>query len=202
MIVVIIIIGILAGIAVPAYLQVLPGQELKGDVRKLSFALQRARQAASAYNRPARVLVDCTAATINFAGRVNPCRLAVELSVYDTAGLVRRWVPVQAGKLDLSAQFRFAYTTDAAVPRGQFNSYRGFFNNFTGSDGTGHRTYGVSGKDGFNNDSLVVVYVPSGEAVTFSKVSLRLFTARKPDMPGWTMDIVNSTGYVRLRDQA
>jgi prepilin-type N-terminal cleavage/methylation domain-containing protein len=200
MIVVCIIIGLLLSIAVPTYLTIMPTTELKGDAKKITFALQRARQVSSSFNRPARVLLDCTTETLTFEGKTNPCRLDVQLSVYDSTGLVRRWVPVQAGKMDLSANFRFTFKNDAMIKRGQFDSYRGFFGGFESVAGVGPRTYGVGDRDGYASDSMVVVYIPSGEAITYNNVDLRLFTKRKETIPGWKLDIINSTGYVRLKE--
>ncbi|MDR1086559.1 MAG: prepilin-type N-terminal cleavage/methylation domain-containing protein [Deltaproteobacteria bacterium] len=197
MIVVIAIMGILLGIAIPTYISVVPTTELKGDSRKIAFALQRARQVSSSYNRPARVLLDCTGATLGYSG--NACRLQVQLSVYDNTGLIRRWVPVQSGKMDLSAGLRFRYDSDYTIKRGQFDSYRSLFNGFSNADGTGSRSYGVTGKDGFAGDSLVVVYVPSGEAITYSKVSVTLYSTKKDNALGWVLDVMNSTGYARLK---
>jgi prepilin-type N-terminal cleavage/methylation domain-containing protein len=201
MIVVVSIVGILLGIAIPTYLAVVPAQDLKADARKIMFALQRARLVTSSYNRPTRVLLDCTPATLTYDGEKNPCRLNVELAVYDETGVVRRWIPVQAGKMDLSPSTVVAYKSSVATKREQFDYYQSFFQGFHAVNGDGPRTYGVYNLDGFNGDSLVVVFVPSGEAITYSKVILSLKSSRKESLPGWTVEVINSTGNVRVKEE-
>ncbi|MDR2140406.1 MAG: prepilin-type N-terminal cleavage/methylation domain-containing protein [Deltaproteobacteria bacterium] len=198
MIVVIAVLGILLGIAIPTYLTVLPSVELKSDARKLMFAFQRARQMASSYNRPARVLLDCTPATLNYEGQKNPCRLKVEMAIYDHNGVIQSWVQAQAGSMDLSPHTRPTYLSDFTKKREQFDNYQKFFTGFTTMAGVGPRTYGVNERDDFNGDSVVVVFTPSGEAISYSAVSVLLKTERK-NLAGWTIEVINSTGYVRLR---
>ncbi|MDR0548771.1 MAG: prepilin-type N-terminal cleavage/methylation domain-containing protein [Deltaproteobacteria bacterium] len=199
-IVVIAIMGILLGVAIPTYLTLVPGVDLRADGQKLAFALQRARQVASTYNRPTRVLLDCTPGTLNFDGNKNPCRLAVQLAVYDELGVVRRWVMVQAGKMDLSPHTVVTYKNAYTTKREQFDYYQSFFNGFYDLNGAGPRTYGVAEKDGFNGDSVVVVYIPSGEAITYSKIALSLKSDRKASLPGLTLEVINSTGYARVKE--
>lgn len=200
MIVVISILGILLGIAIPTYLSLVPGADLKADGRKILFALQRARLAASSYNRPTRVLLDCSPATLNAGGSANPCRLNAEMAVYDETGVVRRWIPIQSGKMDLTEATEISYISSFAAKREQFDHYQSFFNGFYTVDGAGPRTYGVAGKDSFNGDSAVVVFTPSGEAITYSKVVLRLTSAKKKSLKGFILEVINSTGNVRVKE--
>ncbi|MDR2443784.1 MAG: prepilin-type N-terminal cleavage/methylation domain-containing protein, partial [Deltaproteobacteria bacterium] len=60
MLVVIIIMGILIVIAVPTYMSIVPSRELKADARAVMNAFQKARMSASIFQRPIRVLLDCT----------------------------------------------------------------------------------------------------------------------------------------------
>ncbi|MDR1872502.1 MAG: prepilin-type N-terminal cleavage/methylation domain-containing protein [Deltaproteobacteria bacterium] len=199
MIVVMAVMAVLLAIAIPTYISVVPAVDLKADGRKIMFAMQRARQVASSYNRPTRVLIDCTAETLAFEGKKNPCRLAVEIAVFDDTGKALRWVPVQAGKLDLSPATVVSYRTPYTQQRDHFTFYQNFFNKFYSVNGLGPRTYGVANKDSFAGDSAVVVYTPSGEAVTYCKLQLLLKSSRK-DLPGWELDVINSTGNVRLKE--
>jgi prepilin-type N-terminal cleavage/methylation domain-containing protein len=201
MIIVIAILGVLMAIAIPTYLSVLPGVELKSDARTIMFALQRARQAASSYNRPTRFLLDCSPATINPGGHRRPCRIAVEMAVYDDTGAIRQWAAIQSGKMELSPFTRFQYVSNFTIKRDQYDSYQNFFKNFQNLLGGDPRTYGVFDKDDFNGDSVVVVYIPNGEAVTYCKVKLNLVTDRKPTLAPWSVDVINSTGYVRLHQE-
>ncbi|MDR2421837.1 MAG: prepilin-type N-terminal cleavage/methylation domain-containing protein [Deltaproteobacteria bacterium] len=202
MIVVVAILGVLLGIAIPTYITLVPNVDLKADGRKIMFALQRARQVASNYNRPTRVLLDCTAETLNYGGKKNPCRLDVELAVYDDSGVVRRWLEIPNGKIELNSSTVPTYKSVYTSKREQFDHYKSFFNGFYSMNGSGPRTYGVYNEDGFAGDSVVVVYVPSGEAITYSKISLHLASDRKQSLPGWTLDVINSTGNVRLKDES
>jgi prepilin-type N-terminal cleavage/methylation domain-containing protein len=202
MIVVVAILGVLLGIAIPTYVTLVPSADLKADGRKIMFAMQRARQVASNYNRPTRVLLDCTAETLKHEGRKNPCRLGVELAVYDDAGVVRRWVDIPNGKVELNSATVATYKSLYTAKREQYDYYKSFFHGFYSVSGSGPRTYGVCEEDGFAGDSVVVVYVPSGEAVTYSKVSIHLTSDRKPSLPGWHLEVINSTGNVRLQEES
>ncbi|MDR1607506.1 MAG: prepilin-type N-terminal cleavage/methylation domain-containing protein [Deltaproteobacteria bacterium] len=202
MIVVIAILGILLGVAIPTYLAVLPGVELKSDAKSIMFGLQRARQVASSYNRPTRFLLDCTPATINPGGSREACRVLVEIAVFDDTGLIQRWIPIQAGKMKLSPYTRFVYKSSYVAKKDQFDSYQKLFNGFYSVAGAGPRTYGVYNKDDFAGDSMVVVYAPNGEAVTYSKVVIAIASERKSTIPAWNLEIVNSTGYIRLREES
>jgi prepilin-type N-terminal cleavage/methylation domain-containing protein len=200
MIVVIAVMATLLSIAIPTYLTVLPTTELKADGRKIMFAMQRARQVASSLNRPTRVLIDCTPETLTFEGKKNPCRLAVEIAAYDDKGKTTTWVAIQAGKMDLSPSTVITYRGPYNPPRDHFTFYQNFFNKFYSINGLGPRTYGVANKDSFAGDSAVVVYTPSGEAITYCKLQLLLKSSRKESIPGWELDVINSTGNVRLRE--
>jgi Tfp pilus assembly protein FimT len=200
MIVVLVIIGILVAIAVPTYLSVVPRGEIRSDANTVMFLLQRARMAASNYQRPVRVLIDCTPAT-RTAPDV-PCRVESQVAVFNAAGVIKEWRRLRVSDTDIHPTTIFTYLKpeDVARTKANFGMYQGLFGGFLQADGAGpSRTYGVYGKDGFNADSFVVVFTPAGEAVTNCPMEIRLAHRSLGERNNYRVSVVNSTGHIRAR---
>jgi prepilin-type N-terminal cleavage/methylation domain-containing protein len=200
MIVVVIIISVLIAIAVPTYLSVVPRREISADANVVMHLLQRARMAASNYQRPVRVLIDCTAATRQ-AGDKLPCRLEAQISLFDENGAVKQWrkLSVSDTQLHKATMITYLRPERIALTKPNFANYQGFFNGFKMADGTGSRTYGVNGLDGFAADSFVVLFTPSGEAVTSCPMEMRFANKLLGEKTNFRLTVVNSTGYVRVQ---
>lgn len=199
LVVTILIMAVLIAIAVPTYMSVVPKAEVKDDARVVMFLLQRARMAASNYQRPVRVLLDCTPATR--AGR-KPCRLEAQVPLFDSAGVIKLWRRLEVSDAELHANTLPTYRVpgDVARTKTNFVHYQNLFDGFLAADGTGPpRTYGVSGKHDFAADSFVVVFTPGGEAVTNCPMDIRFANTLLGDDNNWRLTVVNSTGHIRLK---
>ncbi|MDR1656851.1 MAG: hypothetical protein LBT47_04740 [Deltaproteobacteria bacterium] len=202
MVIVIMIMGILIAIAVPTYLSIVPRGEIKNDARLVMNVLQRARMSASNYQRPIRVLVDCTALTrtkISGSGS-NPCRLEAQVAIFDAAGVIKNWKKLSVTDVELHPATNITYLIPANVSRtrSNFEQFKSMFNNFKTVTNVGPRTYGVYGADDFNNDSFVVVFTSGGEAITNSTIDMRFANSLLGDKSNWRLSIINSTGHIRL----
>ncbi|MDR2455325.1 MAG: prepilin-type N-terminal cleavage/methylation domain-containing protein [Deltaproteobacteria bacterium] len=200
MIVVVIIIAILIAIAVPTYMSVVPRREISSDANTVMHLLQRARMAASNYQRPVRVLIDCTAAT-RLAGDREPCRMEAQVSLFDENGAVKEWrkLSVSDTQLHKATMITYLRPEKISLTKPNFANYQGFFTGFKSADGTGSRTYGVNGLDAFAADSFVVLFTPSGEAVTNCPMEMRFANKLLGEKNNFRLTVVNSTGYVRVQ---
>jgi prepilin-type N-terminal cleavage/methylation domain-containing protein len=198
MIVVVAIMAVLIAIAVPTYLSVVPRGEIKSDANTVMFLLQRARIAASNYQRPIRVLIDCTAATR--AGD-KPCRLEAQAALFDGTGLIKGWGTMSVSDTELHPATVITYLRPDRVSRTRpnFASYQGLFEGFKNASGEGSRTYGVFGKDGFAADSFVVLFTPGGEAVTNCPMEIRFANRLLGERSNYRINVVNSTGHIRVQ---
>jgi prepilin-type N-terminal cleavage/methylation domain-containing protein len=198
--VVIIIIGVLMAIAVPTYLSIVPRGELRTDARSVMNLMQRARMSASNFQRPIRVLIDCTNATrgTSFGSYDKPCRIAAQVAVFNSAGAIKSWSPLTISDAELHKSTNITYLSNVSKKKPQFDHYKSLFGDFYTVDGSGPRTYGVYSEDGFNSDSIVVVFTPGGEAVSYCPVDLKFTNKHLTDSSAWKLSVVNSTGHVRL----
>jgi prepilin-type N-terminal cleavage/methylation domain-containing protein len=200
LVVTILIMAILIAIAVPTYMSVVPRAEVKDDARVYMFLLQRARMAASNYQRPVRVLLDCTPATLG--GGRRPCRLEAQVPLFDSAGVIKSWrrLDLSDAELHPATQVSYRNPADASRTKTNFVHYQNLFEGFLAADGSGGpRSYGVYGKDAFASDSFVVVFTPGGEAVTNCPIDLRFANTLLGDRHNWRLTVVNSTGHIRLK---
>ena len=200
MIVVIVIVAILISIIVPTYMSVVPRGEIKSDANTVMALLQRARSAASNYQRPIRVLIDCTPATR--ATSKDPCRLEAQVSIFDENGVIKDWkrLPVSDTKIHPATIVTYLRPERVNRTRPNFVYYQALFNGFKNADGSGaSRTYGVFGKDAFNSDSFVVLFTPSGEAVTNCPMEIRFANKLLGESNNYRLMVVNSTGHVRVQ---
>jgi prepilin-type N-terminal cleavage/methylation domain-containing protein len=202
LIVVIAIIGIMAAIALPSYMILVPRNELKSDAQAVSLLMQKARVSASTYQRPVRVLIDCT--DLQRKSKTEACRLLAEMPVYKSDGSINRWIPLPGvSKVFLHKGVDIGYVdAPGSEGKGRFSSFKGLFNGFFTNSGAGPRSYGVAGKDGFASDSFVAVFIPSGEAVTFCPLTMRFEHRNMKGSRHWVLNLVNSTGYVRLEEKS
>lgn len=201
------IIAILAAMAVPAYLQMLPYMELKADARSVSVAFQRARMLAANTQKPVRVLLDCTKLTRKPVNDhpTEPCRLQTELALYNSKGAIKDWQKIDAGRAQLHLRSSAAY---AAPPPGQmvdFVIFKSFFTNFTGADNkTPIPSYGLDAPDkgDASDTSFVVAFLPNGSAITaFAPLNI-IFVSQafnnKAELLSLRLSIANTTGRISL----
>ncbi|MDR2387748.1 MAG: prepilin-type N-terminal cleavage/methylation domain-containing protein [Deltaproteobacteria bacterium] len=196
LLVIVVILGIIVLIAVPSYKNFVPQSEVRADANAVRQLFQKARLSASAIQRPVRVLLDCTEETIKSGA--NPCRLEAQVPIFNSNGTIKSWNKLPGAQVNLHKGTEITYESQSNLKKARFDSYALLFNNFLPKSGGLPRTYGVYGKDGFNNDSFSVVFTPSGEAVTYCPLIMRF--AHKSAGPKFNMllTLVNSTGHVRL----
>jgi prepilin-type N-terminal cleavage/methylation domain-containing protein len=200
MLVVILIMSVLLAIVVPTYMSVVPRSEIKSDASTVMNLLQRARMAASNYQRPIRVLIDCTDATRG--GGKEPCRLEAQISLFDQNGMIKEWKRLQVSNTSLHSATLITYLRPERISltKPNFSSYRALFNGFKKADGSGgSRTYGVFGEDSFAADSFVVLFTPSGEAVTNCSMEMRFANKHLGEKSNYVLKVVNSTGHIRVQ---
>lgn len=199
MIVVIVIIAILVAIAVPTYMSVVPRGEIKADANAVMFLLQRARMAASNYQRPIRVLIDCTPATR--PSSQEPCRMEAQVSLFNQNGAITEWrkLSVSDTKLHSATMITYLRPERISLTKSNFSSYEALFGGFKNANGSGSRTYGVYGKDAFAADSFVVLFTPAGEAVTNCPMEIRFANRHLGESNNYRLIVVNSTGYIRVQ---
>ncbi|MDR0355407.1 MAG: hypothetical protein LBJ64_06685 [Deltaproteobacteria bacterium] len=201
LVVVIAIIGVLLAIALPSYFTFVPRNELKTDVQTVRNVFKKARVGAATYQRPIRVLIDCTPATRG-ADNNGPCRLLAEMPLYKSNGSIKAWVrlPGAAAELHKATNVNYSPATTFAE-KASYSHYQKLFDGFPGLDDPTPRTYGVPGKPGFANDSFVIVFTPSGEAVSFCSLSMRFTNKFLQEKNVWLLNLVNATGHVRLMQE-
>jgi prepilin-type N-terminal cleavage/methylation domain-containing protein len=198
LIVVLAIIGMLMAIALPTYMNIVPRRELKADAQAIKQVLQKARMSASMYQRPIRVLVDCTDDTLQGASR--PCRLEAQVPAFNANGSIKSWTQLSGSRVELHKNTAVAYESSSALKRARFDNYSGLFEGFYSVSGNGPRSYGVASKDGFAEDSFVIVFTPSGEGISYCPITMRI-TSRaleQVNANAWLLSLINSTGHVRL----
>jgi prepilin-type N-terminal cleavage/methylation domain-containing protein len=196
LIVIVAIFGIIALIALPSYRNFVPRSETRTDANAVRQLFEKARLSASALQRPVRVLLDCTEDTrLNGS---NPCRLEAQVPIFNSNGTIKKWNLLTGGKVYLHKGTEITYESPANQKKARFDSYAALFNDFLPQSGGSPRTYGVYGKDGFNNDSFSAVFTPSGEAVTYCPLVIRFAHKTTGDKFSWLLTLVNSTGHIRL----
>jgi hypothetical protein len=183
-------------ITLPAYMAMIPKSEIKGDAQAVRQLLQKARLNASAIQRPVRVLLDCTPDTRQGSSR--PCRLEAQVPVFNSSGAIKAWNLLPGGRVFLHKGTDATYESEPTLKKARFDSFATLFNDFHPMSGGAARTYGVPGKDGFGNDSFVVVFTPSGEAVTYCPLIIRFANRATGEKHNWLLTLVNSTGHIRL----
>jgi prepilin-type N-terminal cleavage/methylation domain-containing protein len=196
LIVVIAIIGILMAIALPTYISLVPRGETKSDAQSTKQLFQKARLYASAIQRPVRVLLDCTEPTRQAGAR--PCRLEAQVPTFNANGTIKSWNLLPGGRVYLHKGTEITYESQSNVKKARFDPYAPLFENFFPMAGGTARSYGVYGKDGFNDDSFVVVFTPSGEAISYCPLIVRFKHKSTGPKYNWLLTLVNSTGHIRL----
>jgi prepilin-type N-terminal cleavage/methylation domain-containing protein len=199
LIVVIAIIGILMAIALPTYMSLVPRSETKSDAQAVKNLMQKARMNASVFQRPIRVLVDCTPDTRQ-AG-TKPCRLEAQVPLFNADGSLKNWSLLPGGRIFLHKGTDITYQSLPSQKKARFDSYSALFENFYSNSGAGPRSYGVYGKDSFNSDSFVVVFTPSGEAISYCPVIMRFDNQGLNGKHNWILNLINSTGHIRLEQK-
>jgi Tfp pilus assembly protein FimT len=199
MIVAIVIIGVLLAILTPTYLSIVPRRAIKTDANAVTNLLKRARSAAANYQRPVRILVDCTPETRGSDGS-EPCRSFAQMAVFNSSGAIKSWSPFATSSFTLNEGTEIEYQSNTAKIRPQYNYYKSYFNGFFSKNGVGPRTYGVSGLDGFNRDSFVVIFTPGGEAITYCPIEIIFKNRGLGNSNRWVLSVVNSTGHIRLKN--
>jgi hypothetical protein len=108
---------------------------------------------------------------------------------------------MQSTYVELHGATNITYLDPANVSKtkSNFSQYKSMFGGFKALDGSGPRTYGVYGRDGFNNDSFVIIFTPGGEAVTNTAVDMRFSNSVLAEKSNWRLTVINSTGHIRLR---
>ncbi|MDR1487436.1 MAG: prepilin-type N-terminal cleavage/methylation domain-containing protein [Deltaproteobacteria bacterium] len=200
MLVVVIIMGVLLAVIVPVYMTIVPRGELKADSKAIMTLMLKARMSASSYQRPVRVLLDCTQQTREFGGGKNPCRLDAQIAIYTASGAIKGWRQLPATDVELHKGTDLTYLSNVTKKKPQYEFYKSFFKGFYALDGSGPRTYGVHNEDGFNSDSFVVVFTPGGEAVTYCPMDIKFANNSLGEKSTWRLSIVNSTGHARLKE--
>jgi prepilin-type N-terminal cleavage/methylation domain-containing protein len=198
LIVVIAIIGIIMAIALPTYMTLIPRTETKSDAQAVRSLMQKARLTASAVQRPVRVLLDCTPATRQ--GGSKPCRLEAQLPIFNANGTIKEWTLMAGGRIFLHKGTEISYESTSNVRKARYDFFAPLFNNFYPVSGGAPRTYGVWGRDGFNDDSFVVVFTPSGEAISFCSLTMRFGNKNMSSGHDWILSLINSTGHIRLTE--
>jgi hypothetical protein len=184
-------------IAIPTYISLVPRNEVKSDAQAVKSLFQKARLYASAIQRPVRVLVDCTPDTRQAASL--PCRLEAQVPLFNNNGTIKQWNLLPGGRVFIHKGTDITYESSSYLKKARFDSYASLFNNFYPLSGGGSaRTYGVFGKDAFNDDSFVVIFTPSGEAVTYCPLIMRFANKNTNSKYNWLLTLVNSTGHIRL----
>ncbi|MDR2301290.1 MAG: prepilin-type N-terminal cleavage/methylation domain-containing protein [Deltaproteobacteria bacterium] len=196
LVVIVAILGIIIMIAVPSYKNFVPRNEVKADANAVRQLFQKARLSASAIQRPIRVLVDCTEATR--MGGENPCRLEAQVPIFNSNGTIKTWNRLPGGQVFLHKSTDITYESQSNLKKARFDTYASLFNNFFPKSGGSPRTYGVYGKDGFNDDSFSVVFTPSGEAVSYCPVVMRFANKSVGQRFNLLLTLINSTGHIRL----
>ncbi|MDR1111541.1 MAG: hypothetical protein LBP92_12845 [Deltaproteobacteria bacterium] len=198
LIVVLGIIGVLMAIALPTYMNIVPRRELRTDAQAVKQILQKARMSASMYQRPIRVLIDCTDDTRH--GFDRPCRLEAQVPAFNANGSIKNWSQLSGSSVELHKNTVIAYESSSSLKKARFDNYSGLFEGFFSASGTGPRSYGVGNKDGFAEDSFVIVFTPGGEGISYCPISMRLTNRllSPDDDNAWILNLINSTGHVRL----
>jgi prepilin-type N-terminal cleavage/methylation domain-containing protein len=201
MIVVVAILGILSLIAVPSYLSLVPRQDVKSDAKAVANLMLRSRAAASNYQRPVRVLLDCTPETRQPGpGGAKPCRLLAEAAIFGENGLIKGWATIRGSQVDLHGSVNPTYLNSCVKKKSKFDAYAKLFDGFKPASGQGPtRTYGVRGLDGFDGDSFVVVFAPGGEAISYCGVDIRFSHKLLGDKNNYLVSVINATGHTRFK---
>jgi prepilin-type N-terminal cleavage/methylation domain-containing protein len=192
LIIVMAIMGILVSIAVPTYINLVPRSEIKADAQAVKQLLQKARLNASSYQRPVRVLLDCTAPSKEKLD--GACRLEAQIPVYNSSGAIKNWNLLPGGRVFMHKGTTVTYESNYNLVKPRYNDFTSFFNTFQLiSGGVANQTYGVA-----TPNSFVVAYLPNGEAVTYCPVIMRFANSHSGAKYNWLLTIVNSTGHIRL----
>jgi prepilin-type N-terminal cleavage/methylation domain-containing protein len=93
------IISILALIAAPFLISLVPRAELRNAAGDAATAMRQARLKAADSQKPSRVVLDCRDHSLN---RAKPCQARLDIAVFDKTGQLDRWVEVDGSRLELA----------------------------------------------------------------------------------------------------
>jgi prepilin-type N-terminal cleavage/methylation domain-containing protein len=182
LVVVIAIMGILIGLAVPSLMQQVPRSRLNTESQRMGTFLRQARLKAANTQKPIRVAINCIGHFATPDDNI-PCSAKMETAIYSD-GVMDSWGPVRDGLIELNAKINIQARTVRDPGTGNWSPTPG---------------------SSLNNNLIWVVFLPSGQVLSSFGPPINIslwYETIAEESASWEVNLNTASGRISITERS